>query len=75
VPQKQPPAKTTVTRPGDVASGRSVVGAGIGPCSIDSEWQAIVESEMVSARKAVAAERRRIEKNLIDKTCQRGPRI
>ena len=58
--QKQPPAKTAVARPGDVASGRSVVGGGMGPCSSDSEWQATVTSERVSARAALVTERRRI---------------
>ena len=50
---------------GSVASGRSVVGGGMGPCSIDSERQAMVESETASARTTVAAERRRIERDLI----------
>jgi hypothetical protein len=65
VPQKQPPAKTAVALPGEVASGRSAVGGGMGPCSMDSEWQATVERETANARTAVAAERRCIEKDLI----------
>ena len=44
---------------------------------MDSEWQATVESETVSARTAVAAERRCIEGNLIyiDITCRGTSRM
>ena len=45
--------------------GGSVVGGGMGPCSIDSEWQAMVARETASARRAVAAERKCIEEDLI----------
>src|ERR1051325_3443239 len=40
VPQKQPPAKTAVCLPDDVASATSVVGAGIGVFGIAEAWHA-----------------------------------
>jgi hypothetical protein len=75
VPQKQPPAKTAVARPGEVASGTSILGREMGPWVRDCERQAMVESETVSARRAVAAERRRIRYLFIDMTCEGGPRM
>src|SRR5580698_4472187 len=73
VPQKHPPAKTAVARPGDVASGTSAVGGTMGPCSRDSALQATVRRERVTAKAALITERRRM--NLVSHFAMRGVRM